>query len=206
MIPQNEEPKVIVPKLEGLSEKDARANAGAVRIPVLVSGREASADHADGVVLRQSVPAGQPVPPNHPVSVVLAEALPKVPKVVGLTVEKATGTLEEAGFDVEAAPPKPHLTAKAGEVLEQEPKAGKSLKKGEKVTLVSSSGPGDVEVPKVVGMAANAAKNKVDDAGLEGQVRWVSLAETASGVVLRQTPEPGKTVKPKTPVEMIVNR
>jgi beta-lactam-binding protein with PASTA domain len=71
---------------------------------------------------------------------------------------------------------------------------------------VSSSGPGDVEVPKVVGMAANAAKNKVDDAGLEGQVRWVSLAETASGVVLRQTPEPGKTVKPKTPVEMIVNR
>jgi serine/threonine-protein kinase len=90
--------------------------------------------------------------------------------------------------------------------VEQDPGAGKALKKGEKVSIVSSSGPGDVEVPKVMGMPVNAAKKKVDEAGLDGQVRWVSLAETASGVVLRQSPEPGKTVKPKTPVELIVNR
>jgi serine/threonine-protein kinase len=206
MIPAKEAAKVIVPRLEGLSEKDARANAQAVQIPVLVSGREPSADHADGIVIRQSVPAGQPVPPNHPVSVVLAEALPLVPKVVGLSVEKASAKLEEAGFEVEAAPPKPHPSVAAGEVIEQDPKAGKALKKGAKVSIVSSSGASEVEVPKVLGMAVGAAKKKVDEMGLEGTVRWVSLAETASGVVLRQKPEPGAKAEPKSQVEMIVNR
>lgn len=206
MIPQKEEAKVIVPKLEGLSEKDARANARAAQIPVLVSGREPSSDYDEGIVIRQSIPAGQPVPPNHPVSVVLAEALPKVPKVVGLTVEKATAKLEQAGFDVEAAPPKPHATVAAGEVFEQDPEAGKPLKKGAKVTLTSSSGPGEIEVPKVVGMGHTVAKKKVDDLGLEGKVRWVSLAETASGIVLSQKPAPGEKLKPKGEVQMVVNR
>ena len=88
----------------------------------------------------------------------------------------------------------------------QDPEAGKPLKKGEKVTIQSSSGPGEIEVPKVIGMGHVAAKKKVDEAGLDGQVRWVSLAETASGVVLSQKPAPGEKLKPKEKVEMIVNR
>src|SRR6187549_1891752 len=78
-----------VPDLKGLPEADARANAQAAHLALIVSAREASGEVKAGSVLRQSVPPGQRVPHDHPVTVVIAEELPKVPVLTGLKLADA---------------------------------------------------------------------------------------------------------------------
>src|SRR5690606_38595054 len=105
---------VVVPELKGLLEVDARKNAEAVQIALLVAGREPTEEQKDGTVLRQSVPAGQRVPPNHPVSVVLAQEALKVPAITGLPIGEATLKLKEKGFEIKAGESVPSADVESG--------------------------------------------------------------------------------------------
>ena len=149
---------VAVPQFQGLSEADARKNADVARVAILVAGREPSEKEPDGTVLRQSIPAGQQVPPNHPVSIVLAREQLTVPELAGLTVADATLKLKEKGYELKAAETLPSATAEAGRILEQAPLAGTQLERGKVVTVKTSSGSDQVEVPNFVGMTHEQAK------------------------------------------------
>ena len=87
-----------VPDFKGLPEADARANAQAAHLALIVSSREPSAEMKAGSVIRQSIPAGQRVPHDHPVTVVVADELPKVPVVTGLKLADAKALLEKQGY------------------------------------------------------------------------------------------------------------
>jgi beta-lactam-binding protein with PASTA domain len=198
-------PDTLVPDFHGVTESDARANAGVSHIALLVAAREPSADTKPGTVIRQSIPAGQRVPREHPVSVVLAEEVPRVPKVVGLTTTAATAKLEERGYRSEVVSvPSPDVAL--GLVVEQSPKAEAAEAKGGAVTLKVSSGPSEIEVPKVVGLSVTAAQKAIEGAGAKAVVRWVSLAETATYVVLSQKPAAGAKMKPGDEVELVACR
>lgn len=199
-------PESVVPDLKGLSEADARANAASSKVVLLVGSREPSADVKPGAVVRQSVPPGQKVPQQHPISVVIAEELPKLPSVVGLPLADATKKLEDLGYKVAQGAPVADAQAQAGQVLNQTPAADAPTAKGAVVTLVLSSGPGDVVVPKLAGFAVAKAKAEIEKLGLKPVVRWVSLAETATYVVLNQKPVANEKVKPGAEVEVVVNR
>ena len=136
----------------------------------------------------------------------LATAIPKVPDVVGQELAQATAALVEAGYKVKEGEAQAHPTVAAGHVVEQAPVAGKALQAQEMVVLKVSSGPGEVEVPKVTGYNLSSAKKHLEDAGLEASVRWVSLAETASNIVLRQTPAAGERAANGAKVELVINR
>jgi serine/threonine-protein kinase len=198
--------ETIVPDFKGLSETDARANAQSSKVVLLVASREPSADAKPGAVVRQSVPAGQRVPQQHAVSVVLAEELPKIPAVTGLTFADATKKLEGLGYKVAQGTPVADLQAPAGQVVSQTPAADAPGEKGKTVTLVLSTGPGDVVVPKLSGFALAKAKTEIEKLGLKPVIRWVSLAETATYVVLNQKPVALEKVKPGAEVEIVVNR
>lgn len=198
-------PDTLVPDLRGVTESDARANAGVSHIALLVAAREPSPDAKPGTVIRQSIPAGQRVPREHPVSVVLAEEMPRVPKVVGLTAAAATAKLEERGYANEVVTV-PSADVAAGLVVEQSPKAETAEAKGGTVTLKVSSGPSEVDVPKVVGLSVTAAQKAIEGIGAKAVVHWVALAETATYVVLSQKPSAGAKVKPGDEVEVVACR
>jgi eukaryotic-like serine/threonine-protein kinase len=197
---------VVVPELKGLLESDARTNAEAVRVALLVAGREPTEEQKDGTVLRQSIPAGQRVPPNHPVSVVLAQEVLKVPAVTGLPIGEATLKLKDKGFEIKAGESIPSAEIESGLIAEQSPPAGGELKRGETVTVKTSSGPDQVEVPKLLGFSHNQAKEALEKLGLKAKVSWVSLAETASYVVIQQKPPGGDKLKPGEEVALVINR
>lgn len=203
--PQQHVETVTVPQLQGLAEADARKNAEAVKVALLVAGREPSETQAEGTVLRQSVPPGQQVPPNHPVSIVLAHEVVKVPEVTGMTVPDATLKLKEKGYELKAESV-PSAEVEYGRIVEQEPAAGSELERGATVTVKASSGAQEVEVPRLVGMGHGAAKKKLEELGLEPKFSWVALAETASYSVVGQKPDPGKKLKPGESVTLVVNR
>src|SRR6188768_967561 len=143
---------VAVPQFQGLSEGDARKNAEVAHVAILVAGREPSEKEPDGTVLRQSIPAGQQVPPNHPVSIVLAKEQLIVPEVTGLTVADASLKLKAKGYELKAGESLPSATVEIGRIVEQAPTAGTQLERGKVVTVKTSSGADQVEVPALVGM------------------------------------------------------
>jgi beta-lactam-binding protein with PASTA domain len=199
-------PEAIVPDLHGFTEADARANAQASHITLMVASREAAADVKPGSVVRQSIPAGQHVPQNHPVSVVLADELPKIPSVTGMSVVDATKRLEEKGFKLQAAPPVANATVPEGQIVSQNPAADSPSEKGKVVSVQVSAGAAEVAVPKVMGLSINNAKTALEKVGLVAEVRWVSLAETPTFIVLNQKPKPSEKLKPGSKVEITANQ
>ncbi len=198
--------EAVVPEFVGLSEADARKNAKAAKLALLVAGREPSEKQKDGIVLRQSVPPGQRVPVEHPVSVVLAQELHKVPEITGLTVSDATLKLKGDGYELKAGESVPSADVEDGLIVDQSPAAGSELEPGKVVTVTTSSGVQEVEVPQLAGRSHGQAKAQLEKLGLKAKFAWVSLAETNSYVVLRQKPAAGEKLKPGDEVELVVNR
>src|ERR1700742_2420678 len=121
--------ETVVPDFHGLPEPDARANAAAAHIALLMAPRELSAEAKAGTVVRQSAPAGQHVARDYAVTITLADEMPKVPAVVGLAVADAKQRLEQKGYQDEVAMA-PNDTIQTGFVFEQTPKADLALAKG----------------------------------------------------------------------------
>src|SRR5262245_44642603 len=114
-------PDSIVPDLRGVTENDARANAAVAHIALLVAAREPSAEAKTGTVLRQSIAAGQHVSRDYPVSIVLADEIPKVPAVTDLTVPEATQKLEQRGFSIAVGGTIANSTVPEGRIFDQSP-------------------------------------------------------------------------------------
>jgi serine/threonine-protein kinase len=206
LAPRQKTEQVTAPALTGLSENDARANLKALGLVYLALPRESSASVAPGFVARQSVAAGQLIPRGQPISVALAEDLPKVPDLTGLNATDAAVRITQAGFKMELGEPKRREGAPEGSVVEQSPKAGTALEKDKAIVLHLAAPAEAVEMPKVVGQHVNTAKTALEKLGLKVNLRWTSLAETATFVVLSQKPQAKAKLKPGDEVELSANR
>lgn len=189
-----------VPDLRGQAETDARLTAAGARVSVFVAAREPNAEAKPGTVVRQSVAPGHLAAIDSPVSVVLAED--RLPNVVNSPLAEAVAKLEASGYSVHLGTPAPDPKVPEGVILRQLPKADVPYAKPGIVIIQASAGPGDVELPKLLGMGITAAKTKLEDLGLKAVVRWVAMAETPTNVVLNQSPAAEKKVKPGSEVTL----
>lgn len=121
------------------------------------------------------------------------QVLRDLPSVVGMTVDKATDVLEDAGFSVRVGNAVDSTIGK-GLVAEQDPGAGK-VRGGTTVTISPSTGkdPNREDekqksgVPKVTGMKFTDAKKKLNDAGFRVRDEGCRGNEK----VTKQDPGPG---------------
>lgn len=206
IIKEKEQAAIVVPDFRNLSENEARTIAAAARINMLVGAPEPSPDARPGTVIRQSLPAGQSVAPDYPITVVLAEQLPKVPALARLTVEAATERLKAAGYTLQIGGKVPDDEVPLGQIVSQLPSPDSAYVKGAAVTVQVSSGPGHVEVPKLAAMGYTKATKEIEALGLKPVVSWVSLAETPTYAILGQKPEAGSKVAVGSEVQLTVNR
>jgi serine/threonine-protein kinase len=206
LFPKNVEiVQAAVPDLNGLPEADARANAQAAKLALIVSSREPSGDVKAGSVIRQSIPAGQRVPHDHPVAVVIAEELPKVPVVTGMTLADAKALLAKQEYSLKVKGTVADAGAPEGTVVSQTPAAESGLAKGSTVSVELSTA-AEVDVPKLSGFSVKKAQETVEKLGLTLEVRWVAMAETATYVVLNQKPPAGQKLKAGEKIVITVNR
>jgi beta-lactam-binding protein with PASTA domain len=206
LLPHAQTAEVLVPDLRGVPEADARANAIAAHIALLVASREPTTEGKSGTVIRQSMAAGQRVPRDYPVSIVLAEEIPKVPSIVGVTVGEATRRLDQQGYHLQIGGTVASPDAGIGLIVDQSPKADTAQAKGGTVSVQVSSGAGDIEMPKLLGVGITQAKTDLEKLGLKPTVRWVAMAETPTYIVLNQKPAPGEKVKPGGEVQLTACR
>ncbi|NMB10491.1 MAG: Stk1 family PASTA domain-containing Ser/Thr kinase [Tissierellia bacterium] len=87
--------------------------------------------------------------------------LEKVPAVKDVTEDRAIKILENSGFIAEVVKRQESSDIKAGNVISQDPEAGSTLEKGEKVSLIISSGIKEIEVPDLDKMSLDEAENKL---------------------------------------------
>jgi eukaryotic-like serine/threonine-protein kinase len=127
-----------------------------------------------------------------------------VPNVIGLTEERAVALIEERGLEPQVEE-QPNAEIPKGEVFDQTPQAGVRIQKGDQVTIVVSSGPRQVEVPRVVGMQFEQAIQELDDLGLEWRKVEVFSRRAVNRVVAQNPPE-GETVAEGSTVTLRVSK
>jgi beta-lactam-binding protein with PASTA domain len=208
MVPRKQAPvaDTVVPDLKGLPEGDARNSATAAHLTLIVAAREATADAKPNTVLSQSLPAGQRVSLKQPVSIVLAQELPKVPAVTGLITDAATQKLRDAGYTIQVTGSVADAKVPVGQIARQMPAADSAYVKGGAVAVQISSGPSDVEIPKLLGRPYLEATKEVEALGLKATIAWISHGETPEYIILQQAPAAGQKVAPGSEVRFTVNR
>ncbi|HEY3668567.1 MAG TPA: PASTA domain-containing protein [Polyangiaceae bacterium] len=204
--PTHEPPKLGVPSLKGLSENDARQNIKALGLVFLVAERKAAAGAEPGTVVEQTPAAGQQLEAHGTITVALARELPKVPSIVGRTLSEATALLAQSGYKLDQGEPIADATVPKGSVVSQLPAADAAQETDKPVVVRVSAGPGEIEVPKLLGQSVEKVKAQATDLGFVLKVVWTEEGETPEYVVLNQNPVAGKKIKPGDAITITVNR
>jgi beta-lactam-binding protein with PASTA domain len=128
----------------------------------------------------------------------------RVPDVVGRQVAVAVRDLGERGYtaDVEA---RATSDGAPGTVVSQAPKAGTKLDRGEQVTILVARGPGQSQVPRVVGLSAAEALVRLQAAELKGRTVKVASRQPKDQV-LEQSPAPGTDLKKDSVVVLTTSK
>ena len=129
----------------------------------------------------------------------------KVPDFVGLTVEEANFESRKSGYGVELEY-EYNDTVEKDVVIRQDPDAGTTLDKHEKITLYVSDGAtgGKIEVPNLKNMSIEDAKDIINDLKLMCEVEFVD-SESEAGTVIRQSPATGTHMNPAGKVKLYVS-
>jgi serine/threonine-protein kinase len=128
-----------------------------------------------------------------------------VPTVMGQTKEQATATLAGRGFNVTFGPVTVNDTCTKDTVATQEPLGGRKAEEHATVTLSMCSGPGKVQVPPLVNLSKENAKQALDQAGLKAEFTEVD-SEKDKDTVISSNPAAGTTVEKGTAVKVVISR
>ena len=201
-----------VPKVEGMTEEEARGRLLEEGFGVRVEHRQSSRED-EGRVLEQSVPAGREADRGSRVALAVGNGPRSVetPELFGLTFEEAKERLEKAGLEVGEREEAASEEVPEGEVSGQDPAAGKEAEAGTEVVLTISSGPPAqggaerVEVPDVSGLGGDAATERLREAGCEVAGTREEPSPEPAGTVVGTDPPIGTAVALGTPVTLIVS-
>lgn len=131
-----------------------------------------------------------------------------VPSLTGMSIEEARQTLEKAGFNL-AEEIEYSLSDKVdeGNIITQNPEAGKTVPKKTEITVVVSIGSsgGDIAVPDV----RNKSTDDAIEAVMEEGLTYVIIEENSDSVpkdhIIRQLPEAGTKVNKSDYVTLFIS-
>jgi beta-lactam-binding protein with PASTA domain len=128
----------------------------------------------------------------------------KVPDVSGATQSTALAALQREGLV-----PVPELAANArvasGKVVGTTPPSGTEVKKGARVNVVVSSGPGILALPDVDHKSSAEATKILREKGFQPTPQSQSSATVGKGLVISTNPAAGTAVQVGSPVTVLVS-
>ena len=124
--------------------------------------------------------------------------------VTGQSIDTAKASLEAAGFVVQSSY-EASEEVEAGLVVSQDPVAGSQIPEGYTITLVVSSGTGNISVPNLMNATAAEAKVALENLGLALTLTEGNSDTVPSGSVMSQSPEAGSMVAPGSTVAVVIS-
>ena len=128
------------------------------------------------------------------------------PDLTGLTLEAARRTADPLHLVVEVVDQRNDARVPSGQVLEQMPSEGASVRRGRKMKVILSLGGKVLTVPDIVGQASRAVALELRQEGLiVGEEAHVPSTDMEAGRVLAQVPPANATVVPNSRVHQLVS-
>ncbi len=190
---------VTVPRLERLTLEDAQARLTELGLTNDVE-REFNEAVPEGEVIRTEPGENATVNVNSQVVLVISNGPDQVeiPTLAGLQVADATAAMEGATFTNFTFVSENSGVIPEGQVIRSEPPAGQRESLDSAITIFVSGGPGQVQIPQILGLSREAAEQAVtaDDLQLVPEFFEVPLApgDGGIGIVVNVNPDPGQTV------------
>lgn len=129
------------------------------------------------------------------------------PGVLGKTEKAAVASLEAAGLEAEVGEPAYSETVPAGRVVATDPEPGSRVLDGGTVEVTMSLGKERYDVPQLKGMSEQEAQESLEAVNLAHGGTTEQWSDTvAAGTVIGSAPKAGTTLKPDTPVELVVSK
>ncbi len=131
----------------------------------------------------------------------------EVPAIQGKDLREANDLLARLGLRLRIEESRHTNKTPERVVISQDPAAGRKVRQDREVLAVVSLGPDMVEVPHLVGRSLREVKMDLADLKLSlGQVTYVEGGSDKPEQVVSQKPEPGRSVRRATAVDVRVNR
>lgn len=128
----------------------------------------------------------------------------RVPSVMGLDIEEAARVLRQAGL-TETHKAMPNDLVERNQVYVQNPEADTTIRKGDAVILVISSGPVPFEMPDVTGKTAEEATSLLTAKKMSVTRDRAASADVPKGSVISQVPAAGEQVTRDDPVTLTIS-
>ena len=128
----------------------------------------------------------------------------KVPDVMGMDIDEAVAILKQAGL-TETHKAMPNDEVDRNLVYVQNPEAEMTVRKGDAVILVISSGPVPFEMPSVTGMTADEATSLLSAKKMSITRDRAASTEVQKGRIISQIPAAGDQVTRDDPVTLTVS-
>jgi len=138
-----------------------------------------------------------------------AEVLPddgKIPNVVGISFDDAMSHLEKAGFHGVQGETRYHRSVAEGIVLQQDPPAGSTQKRGIDVTLAVSGGQKAAVVPEVSGLSQQQARLMIENAGFQFGSITQQTSDAPRGAVIGSNPPAGQSIPLPAIVQIAISQ
>lgn len=169
LVSEDVEESVVMIDLKGKTLDEAKTELKKLGLNVTEAGTEISDSYEKGQIIDQDVAKGETVKTGTTIKVTVSAGSEEenakdvdVPDVTGKTAEAAMATLEDKNLTVsrefEFSNDVP-----SGQVIRQDPKAGKTVKEGTKVTIYVSQGTESIKVTDVRGKSEVDAKAALSD-------------------------------------------
>ena len=201
--------EVQIPNLQGLTKEEAEQKAKELKIKIEVSEEKYHLEIPEGQIIEQD-PKYQDnykIKEGSTIKIVISKGqeIVEMPKVVGKTRDEATSALKEIGLEVKVEEEFSDDVEK-NYIIKQEIKEGEKIPAGTTVTIYSSMGIEQIQVPGLSGKTESEAKSAISSAKL----KWKSTDKTSdsskpNGVVVNQSISSGSMVDKNTEITITVN-
>lgn len=201
--------EVQIPNLQGLIKEEAEQKANELKVKLEVGEEKYHLEIPEGQIIEQD-PKYQDnykIKEGSTIKIVISKGqeIVDMPKVVGKTRDEATNMLKEAGLEVKVEE-EFNDDVEKNYIIKQEIKEGEKIPAGTTVTIYSSMGIEQVQVPDLLGKTESEAKNAISSAKL----KWKSTEKTSdsskpNGAVVNQSISNGSMVDKNTEITITVN-
>ncbi len=191
-------------------EKDGKQNTESIPVKATVTGKDKKKNKKLPIILF-SVLSILIILAVLTITVLPALFSPKdieIPDVSGLELDQAVSELVTAGFVIGETKEMSHEELEEGFVVKTEPKAGKKVKEGTKVTIFESSGKPTFELLDYTGRLYDDVVTLLKDKGFKDIRKTEAFDETAAaGTILKQNYPSGEEVIPdETVLEFTISK
>ena len=185
-----------VPKLSGLTEKQAKKALGLSKLKLKVARSVFHETVGAKLIIDQDPAAGEELRSGETVTVRVSRGkeMRKIPDLTNKILNQATFDLSRLGLNIGEIRREFSDTITEDYVIIQDPPIGRTVAKGTYINLVISRGARPIQTPNLIGKGASEAQAIIENEGLISAKLEEFDEDEEAGVVITQSPAAGVPV------------